>query len=214
MTSLSRGAAPAAARWGLVLAHGRGGSAEDILGLGEALGLPDVALIAPEAPGRSWWPTSFLAPMAEIAPYLEAGLAAMAEAVATLEAQGLPRARIAIAGFSQGGCLALEFAARRPGLGPVFGLSAGLVGTADADAAPAAELYGHSPKQFDYPLGPRGAVFISVHEQDPHIPLRRAEESIAAFRALDAPAHLHTIPGAGHSIPAEAITAMRAALNT
>jgi len=57
------GAAPDKARMGLVLVHGRGGSARDILGLGEALGLPDVACVAPEAPGHSWWPTSFLAPL-------------------------------------------------------------------------------------------------------------------------------------------------------
>ena len=54
------------ARAGIVLAHGRGGSAADILGLLSHAALPDVAAIAPEAPGQSWWPTSFLAPMARM----------------------------------------------------------------------------------------------------------------------------------------------------
>jgi predicted esterase len=65
------------ARAGIVLAHGRGGSAADILGLLAHAALPDVAAIAPEAPGQSWWPTSFLAPMARMEPFVATGLAAL-----------------------------------------------------------------------------------------------------------------------------------------
>jgi phospholipase/carboxylesterase len=144
------GARPRDARMGLVLIHGRGATAEGILDLGHALGLPDVALVAPQAPGMSWWPTSFLAPMAQMEPFVERGLATVDAAVSALVDEGLAPERIALAGFSQGGCLALEYAARRGGLSAVFGLSAGLVGTGDAGDAASDALYGFGSKTFDY----------------------------------------------------------------
>jgi phospholipase/carboxylesterase len=100
---------------GLVLVHGRGATAEGILDLGHALALPDLALAAPQAPGMTWWPTSFLAPAAQMEPYVERGMAAIDAAIDALVEEGLSRDRIALAGFSQGGCLALEYAARRGG---------------------------------------------------------------------------------------------------
>jgi len=212
---LAFGGAPAgSARIGLVLLHGRGGSARDILGLGEALGLPDMATVAPEAPGHSWWPTSFLAPTAQIEPYVTRGLEAAERAVTALEAGGLTRSRIAVAGFSQGGCLALEYGARTGGLAGAFGLSSGLIGTGDGagDSDPA--LYGFGPKRFDYGNDLRGMpVAITVHEQDPHIPLNRAEDSAAVFRSLGAEASLSVEPGAGHGLTQSGVTALRAVLN-
>ncbi|WP_425091470.1 alpha/beta hydrolase [Tropicimonas sp. S265A] len=214
--SLIRGGAPAArATTGLVLIHGRGASAADILGLGEALALPDLALIAPEAPGRSWWPTSFLAPMAQMGPPLAAGLAAVEAAVSTLEADGLPRNRIAVAGFSQGACLALEYAARfGAGLHAVFGLSGALVGTGDS-GAPQDALYGFGDKAFAYDTTLEGLpVYVSVHEHDPHIPLKRARDSVAVFDRLGAATRLETAPGSGHGLLAPDVAALRARLNT
>jgi len=209
------GVNPAMARMGLVLVHGRGGSAADILGLGEALALPDIATIAPEAPGRSWWPTSFLAPMGQMNPHVDRGLAAVDAAIDALVEGGLPREKIALAGFSQGGCLALEYAARKGGLAAVFGLSAGLVGTRDAMAGgPQPALYGFAAKAFDYDTDLSGTpVEITVHEEDPHIPLARGQESLAVFERLGARARLHVAPGPGHGITDAGITAMRAHLN-
>ncbi len=212
---MRRAGAPAArARAGLVLAHGRGASAGDILGLLAHLGLPDVAAIAPEAPGRSWWPTSFLAPSAQMEPFVTAGIAAMQVAVTALQDDGLPRDRIWLGGFSQGACLALETYARQgEGLAGVFGLSGGLVGTGDADGPADPALYGHRPKRLAY-TGPRpGRVRISVHAQDPHIPVTRAQDSADALRALGATVDLDVYPGPGHAILPADIAALRAALN-
>jgi predicted esterase len=201
---------------GLVLLHGRGGSAVDILGLWEAAALPETAAIAPEAPGHSWWPTSFLAPAAAMEPHVARGLAAVRGAVAALEAEGLPRGRIWLAGFSQGACLALEaFAREGEGLAGVFAFSGGLVGTADAPGGPQAALYGHAPKRLDYPGRRDGAqAWLSVHERDPHIPLARVEDSAATFRAMGAAVEGVTYPGAGHGLGAPDIAALRARLNT
>ena len=209
------GARAGAARSGLVLLHGRGGSAADMLQLAAGLALPDVAMIAPEAPGQSWWPTSFLAPMPQIAPFLEAGLAAIDAAVETLQAEGLARDAIGLCGFSQGACLALEYAARKgSGLSAVFGFSAGLVGTGDAPGPLRDDLYGHAGKRFDYTSRLDGLVVdMSCHERDPHIPLARFLESASVLSRLGAQVAHRTYPGAGHAVMHPDISALRAHLN-
>lgn len=208
------GASGSRATAGLVLVHGRGGSAADILGLGQALALPDLALVAPEAEGRSWWPTSFLAPMAQMAAPLAAGLAAIEGAIEALEAEGVERSRIALAGFSQGACLALEYAARSgAGLHSVYGLSGGLVGTSDT-GGPDQALFGFGDKTFDYQGDLSGLpVYVSVHEQDPHIPLKRARDSVAVFDRLGAKTRLEVAPGAGHGLLRPDVEALRSGLN-
>lgn len=210
----SAGPRPDRARAGLVMLHGRGSSAADILGLHAALGLPDIAAVAPEAPGRSWWPTSFLAPSAQMEPFVERGLAAVRDTIASLDAAGLPRGRIWLFGFSQGACLALEAYAREgDGLAGVFALSGGLVGTADAEGPAEAALYGQRPKRFDYAGRRTGDVWLSCHRQDPHIPLARVEESAAVLERLGATVDLRLYPGAGHGVTAEDVTAVRGRLN-
>jgi phospholipase/carboxylesterase len=200
---------------GIVLLHGRGGSAEDVLGLLSHAALPDIAALAPEAPGNSWWPTSFLAPSALIEPYVVKGVQAVHEAVAVLEAGGLPRGRIWLGGFSQGACLALEaFARVGGGLAGVIALSGGLVGTADASGGREPALYGHVPKAFDYTGSRQGAdVWISVHAQDPHIPVKRVEDSASVLSALGARVQTRIYPGAGHGVTRDDLAAIRARLN-
>jgi phospholipase/carboxylesterase len=203
------------ARTGIVLAHGRGGSAEDILGLLAHAGLPDVAAIAPEAAGGSWWPTSFLAPTAVIGPHADRAVAVMAEAIAALEAEGIPRTAIWLGGFSQGAVLALEtFARKGEGLAGVLAMSGGLIGTGDAGGEPDDALYGHAPKLFDYPGRRDGAkVWMSVHERDPHIPLRRVRDSATVLTALGAAVTTQIYPGAGHAVMREDIQQLRMWLN-
>lgn len=207
-----RRAGPASgARAGIVLAHGRGGSSEDILGLLAHAGLTDVAAIAPDAPGQSWWPTSFLAPAAALEPYAARGVAALLDAVAVLEAEGIPRSAIWLGGFSQGAGLALEtFARRGEGLAGVFGFSGGLLGTGDAEGPTDAALYGHGPKRFDYPGRRDGArVWVSVHQRDPHIPLARVQETVAVLETMGAEVSHRVFPGPGHTVMREDIATFR-----
>jgi len=200
---------------GLVLLHGRGGSAADILGLLAHAGLTRTAAAAPEARGNSWWPTSFLAPMAAMEAPLQAALADVARAVATLESEGLPRDRIWLAGFSQGACLALEAYARAgAGLAGVLGLSGGLVGTADAGGAGDPALYGHAPKRFDYASDLSGGrVWVSVHESDPHIPRQRVAETARVLQGLGATVETTIYPGAGHAVMSADLATLRGWLN-
>jgi len=190
------------ARAGVVLLHGRGGRAAEMPALLDHAGVSGLAVAAPEAPGQSWWPTSFLAPAAQMEPFVARGLETVAGAVAALQAAGIDRAAIWLAGFSPGACLALEAHARiGAGLAGAFGFSGGLVGTADAGPDPDPSLYGHPPKRFDYGPGHgAGRVWISVHARDPHIPLRRAEDTAEVFRGLGATVATEVHPGAGHGL--------------
>ena len=187
---------PGATR-GVVLLHGRGGSARDMVGLVAPLGMEKWRITAPQADGNSWWPTSFLAPSAQMEPHVETGIDRIDAAIAALE---LPRQSIALVGFSQGACLALEYAARAgEGLGAVVGLSGGLVGTADDGEGPSQALYGHAGKRFDYGTSLGGtAALITCHEADPHIPIQRARASVDVFEGLGAEASIIEHPGAGH----------------
>lgn len=209
------GAPLARARLAVVMAHGRGGAPEDMLALAERLALPDVAYLAPEAPGRSWWPRSFLEPLAGNEPWLSSALAAFGRATDGLAAEGFGPARVVLMGFSQGACLALEFAARRGGAWRgVFGLSGGLLGAGEAGGPPRDDLYGRSEKRFDYPNRLDGAsVFLGCHARDPHIPLARVRESERTFRQLGAEVEVELHAGAGHGVVASELRRLRAALN-
>jgi phospholipase/carboxylesterase len=199
--TLSRGG-PARAPRALVLLHGRGAGADDILALGAALAPAETALFSPEARGRSWWPTSFLAPLHQLQPWLDGALAAVGRAVAAANAEGHADAAITLLGFSQGACLALEYAARAGRrFNGVCALSGGLVGTGDVGGPPTPDLYGYAPKRFDYQAALDSLpVYIGCHERDPHIPARRVRESEAALTRLGAACHVTMHPGAGHGV--------------
>ena len=199
---------------GIVLLHGRGGSAADILSLMDHAALPQVAAIAPEAPGNSWWPTSFLAPSAQMEPFVTRALAQVGQAIATLEAEGIPRDHIWLSGFSQGACLAAEAYARNgTGLAGLLAFSGGLIGTGDAKGEPTEALYGYSPKTFAYTGKREGRVWLSVHERDPHIPLARVRDTANSLIALGATVETRIHPGAGHGLMQDDLAALRQLLN-
>lgn len=213
---VARGGAPLSrAGLAMILLHGRGGSAQDMLVLAERLALPDIACLAPEAAGNSWWPQSFLAPIAANEPGLSSSLATVERVAGGLERQGFGRERTVLLGFSQGACLALEYAARSGGaFRAVVGLSGGLVGTADADGPRRDDLYGYAGKRFDYAARLDGvSVFLGCHERDPHIPLARVHETETTFAALGADVATQIYPGAGHGVVEEEVRFARGLLN-
>lgn len=210
------GAPLSRARLALLMLHGRGGSPEDMIALADHLALPDVAVVAPEAADRSWWPNSFLAPLAANEPGLSSGLSVVADLVETLARAGFGPERVALSGFSQGACLAAEAAAliAKP-FATVAVLSGGLVGSAEADGDATDELYGHRPKTFAYDGNLAGVpVLLGCHERDPHIPLRRVRETGHVLKAMGAGVDTMVLPGAGHGIVAEEAAWLRKHLNT
>lgn len=188
------------ARVAAVLLHGRGGSAEDILSLASDFQAEGVAYLAPQATGNSWYPYSFLAPLAQNEPGLSSALALVAEVVAELESQRLSSDRIALLGFSQGACLALEFAARHARrYALVAGFSGGLIGPEG------------TPR--DYRGSVSGTpVFLGCSDIDPHIPLERVHESAEVFRRMGGAVDERIYPRMGHTINRDELSAVDALL--
>lgn len=209
------GAPLARARLAVVMLHGRGGSAEDMLSLAEHFAIPDIAYLAPEAAGRSWWPQSFLAPLPANEPSLSSSLGAVARLMDHLERESFNRQRVVVLGFSQGACLALEYVARagKP-FHAVIAMSGGLLGTGESNGPPRGDLYGHAPKRFDYAGRLDGTTaFLGCYERDPHIPLARVRKTQDVLKHLGAEVTVQIYPGAGHGITEEEIRFVRGILN-
>ncbi len=198
---LASGAALTDARLVAILLHGRGASAEDILGLASDLRLTDVAYLAPQAAGNTWYPYSFLTPMAKNEPDLSSALGTVAALVAHLGERGVSPDRVALMGFSQGACLALEYAARHARrYACVAAFSGGLIGPPGTPRDYAGSFDGTS-------------IFLGCSDIDPHIPLERVKESAEVCRKMGATVDERIYPGMGHTVNVDEMTAVRAMLS-
>lgn len=199
---LSSGPKPADARLTMMLVHGRGGSAEDILALAGELRLEDVAYLAPRAAGNTWYPYSFLAPIPRNEPGMSSAFRLLSGLVESLHDEGVDSRHLAWLGFSQGACLTLEYVARhaRPYAG-VFALSGGLIGPPGTPRKYAGSLAG-TP------------VFMGCSDIDPHIPLERLRESAEVFRRMGASVDERIYPGMGHIVNQDELDAIGAILRS
>jgi phospholipase/carboxylesterase len=185
---MSAGVPLARADKAVIMLHGRGASAADILTLTDHFDTSDLAYIAPQAPGNSWYPYSFLAPLDRNEPALSQALALVGELIDGVAKEGIAPERVVLLGFSQGGCLALEYAARQARrYAAVIGLSAGLIGPQDA------------PRDYAGSLAGTG-VFLGCGDMDDHIPLERVKESTRVLRSLGGDVKERIYRGMGHSI--------------
>jgi len=197
---LTSGPKPVDARLTIILVHGRGASADDILGLAQELRYEDLAYLAPQAAGRTWYPYSFLAPIDQNEPGISSGLGVLSRIVTSLHDQGIHSRRIGLLGFSQGACLTLEFAARHVDrYAGIFALSGGLIGPPG------------TPRNY------RGSfagtpVFIGCSDIDPHIPLERVRESAEVFRRMNATVDERIYPRLGHTVVSDEIQAIQEVL--
>ncbi|WP_407571159.1 VOC family protein [Deinococcus altitudinis] len=179
------------ARVAMVLIHGRGGTAADILSLGEQWNQSVYAYLAPQAPGNTWYPQSFLAPIEQNQPHLDNALARLDALMAELNAAGIPPERVILGGFSQGACLVSEYVARNPRrYGGVFVFSGGLI------------TLKHSGDLEGTPM------FMGNSDRDSHIPHARFEESAAVFAALNAQVDARVYPGMPHTIVQDELDAV------
>jgi len=197
---LTLGPEPSAARLTMVMLHGRGASAEDILALAGELGTTDVAFVAPQAAGHTWYPYSFLAPLHDNEPGITSGLGVIAGLVEGLAARQIPHAHIGLLGFSQGACLALEFAARHPRrYAAIVGLSGGLIGPPG------------TPREYPGSFA-AAPVFLGCSDVDAHIPLARVRETADVFRGMGASVDERIYPRMGHTVSQDEIRAVNALL--
>jgi predicted esterase len=188
------------ARLSVILIHGRGASAEDILSLARELVTSDVAYLAPQAAGRSWYPYSFLSPIPQNEPWLTSALGVVGGLVHALGEQGVSSDRIAIMGFSQGACLTLEYAARNPRrYAAVIGLSGGLIGPPG------------TPRTYPGSLDAT-PVFLGCSDVDAHIPVERVRESAAVLRTMKAVVDERIYRGMGHTVNSDEVAAVKALL--
>lgn len=194
---LATGAPADQARYGLILIHGRGSTAQEILGLAREIGVEGVFAVAPQAANNVWYPNRFNTPVEGNEPWLTWALARVSEMVAFVVSSGIAQERIVVVGFSQGACLALEWQARTgTRVRGVVGLSGGMIENGD------------KPREYDTDL--LGAhVFLGCSDIDFHIPLERVERSAELLGAMGAEVEKRIYPNMGHTINQDEIEHIR-----
>jgi len=178
----------------MIMLHGRGATAEDILTLANELTQPNFAYLAPQAAGYQWYPYRFIEPVERNEPYLSSALKLVDDLLGQIVAAGIPKTKVLLLGFSQGACLALEYAARNPQhYGGVAGLSGGLIGDVIRE---------YSGKMEETPM------FLGCSDNDFHIPKERVTESAAVFRGLGANVTDRLYPNMGHTVNEDELAAV------
>lgn len=177
----------------LIMVHGRGGSAEDILTLAPMLAVGDFALLAPQANGNSWYPHSFLMPQEDNEPWLSSALDVLAATVQDIVDAGISHHNICFTGFSQGACLTLEFAARHAmRYGGIVAFTGGLIGD-HVHRSNYTGNFGQTP------------VFIGSSDPDMHVPVKRVHETETVYQDLNANIFIKIYPNMGHTISTDEI---------
>jgi predicted esterase len=198
---LTAGAALQDAQAAMILVHGRGASARDILSLTQEWHASQVAYLAPQAANGTWYPNRFIMPVAANEPWLSSALAALDRVLAQVDAAGIGPERTLLLGFSQGGCLALEYGARNPRrYGGLIGLSAGLIENGDQPRAYSGSLAGVP-------------VLLGCSDVDFHIPLERVERTAERLAHMGAEVDKRIYRNMDHTINRDEIGAVQQLLD-
>ncbi|OKL38609.1 alpha/beta hydrolase [Pontibacter flavimaris] len=175
----------------LILVHGRGATAESILGLAQQLPVQDFTLYAPQATNHSWYPYSFMAPEEQNQPALDSALERLDELVKSILDQGVKSEDLYFAGFSQGACLTSEYTSRNARkYGGLLLFTGGLIG----------QQLDTSKYKGDFAGTP---VLITTGNPDPHVPVSRVEETVGVMEKLGASVTKKVYPGRPHTIGRE-----------
>lgn len=177
----------------LIMIHGRGGAAQDIMGLAEYLKVDNYLLLGPEADQNTWYPHSFIAPIISNQPNLDIALELIGEAVQIANEKGIDNEKIYFLGFSQGACLTLEYTSRNAKkYGGVVAFTGGLIGEKLHADHYAGDFEGTN-------------VFIGTSDPDFHVPVERVQESSKLMRSLGAQVEEKIYPNMGHTISQDEI---------
>jgi len=197
-----RGGAPLGSSRGvMIMLHGRNASPGNILGLAANLERPEFTYLAPAAANNSWYPYSFLTETSKNEPYLSSALHVVDDLVADLLSRGILKREVVLLGFSQGACLAGEYAVRHADrYGGVIMLSGGLIG-------PPGTRWNHDGSLASTP------VVLGCSDVDGHIPKERVLESGEVFERMGADVTLRLYPGMGHQINEDEMRLARAAMD-
>jgi predicted esterase len=158
----------------VVLAHGRTLTPEYMRAIADRIALPDVRYVFPAADGNTWYPKSFLAPIAENEPDLSAAIAHYESVVTRLLGEGVAPARLFVGGFSQGACLTAEYLARHPRrLAGAVLWTGGLIGPEET----------RWPRNRDFDGMP---VYATTSNNDPFVPADRVKTTASWFLSAGA----------------------------
>jgi phospholipase/carboxylesterase len=178
-------------KYGMILLHGRGADADDIISITDEFFENEFLYAAPNAPQNSWYPYSFLAPIEENEPFLTNSMASIGELLVEFGGKGIPAENVILLGFSQGACLALEYALRNP---QKYGGIAALSGA----------VISPDTGRYEYGSFKRTHVFLGCSENDPHIPIEKVIFTAEVFLKMNADVEKRIYEGAYHGvIPAE-----------
>ena len=177
----------------IILLHGRGGSAQDVLGLGAAIAPPGFALLAPQAAGHTWYPYSFLAPRVQNEPGLSSALGRVAAALELATGSGLSTDKVAICGFSQGACLATEFVGRHPRrYAALLAFTGGLIGPPDEPISLTGNLQ-------------QTPVLLSSGDPDAHVPWIRVLQTAGLLAGIGGVVETRRYQGRPHTVLQEEV---------
>jgi len=181
----------------MLMIHGRGARAEDILTLADQFNQTGFTYLAPQAAENTWYPNRFLVPLTENEPWLSSALAFVGEVFSEIVSAEIPPERVMLLGFSQGACLALEYAARNAQrYGGIVGLSGALIGPDD------------TPR--DYKGSLAGApVFLGCSDVDFHVPKERVDQTAEVLKKLGGEVTERLYPNLDHSVNQDEIDFVR-----
>jgi phospholipase/carboxylesterase len=210
---VTAGAPAAAAEVALVALHGRGATAQGVVNLFEPAVGHGVAVFAPEAARSRWFPRAFDDPVEANEPHLSSAVECVAAALSRAAAIGLPPERVVLVGFSQGACLAAEFARRNPArYGGVVVLSGALPGPPDRDGDGDVENATVAGTDHDHTLDGT-PVFLGCGTEDPHVGPEQVDSTAATFEALGASVTTRLYPGLGHAVTDDEFDVLRTLLD-
>ncbi len=191
------------AKFAMIMIHGRGATAQSIIGLSnEFENTEDFIFLAPQASDNTWYPYSFLAPRDQNQPGISSGLQAISDIIKKLNDQGISNDHIFLLGFSQGACLASEFAVRNPDkYAGVIALSGGIIGNSIDSTEYSGDLK-NTP------------LFMGCSDVDAHIPVQRLDETEEVFNTLGAKVQKNIYPGMGHLVNEDEIQHIQELINS
>src|SRR5690606_27044372 len=177
----------------LILLHGRGGNAQDILSFAKNLNTEDFALFAPQATNNTWYGYSFLSTPTQNEPWHSSALDILYELLEYIKSKGIASENIYFGGFSQGACLTAEFVTRNAEkFGGVVLFTGGLIGD---------KIYSENYRG-DFNGTP---VFIGSGNPDAHVPVERVKKTQKIMVSMNAKVCIEIYEDRPHTISQDEI---------
>jgi phospholipase/carboxylesterase len=188
-----------------ILLHGRGRSPEEMVDLATRLeNLDSIRWIVPAAETGSWYPYRFSDSVALNEPFLSQAIekCRLAQVEASEEGRLKPE-RMAVVGFSQGACLAIEFVLRHPGCcGTLIAFTGGF-------------MEQREPNSKILPTSLAGLqVLITGSDIDEWVPEQSSRETARILRELGAEVTLRIYADRPHIVNESELTEARRLLET